>query len=156
EIAERIVPAVAEEKLATFCDVFCEQGVFTVEQARKVLEAGREHGMVPRLHADEFVDSGAAALAGELPAPSAHPLVAVSEEGIAALRESGVMAVLLPAVSFFLFQPCYAPARRLIEAGVPVALATDCNPGSSHTESLPFIVQLAIFHLRMTVEECLM
>lgn len=154
-IVREILPAVAEAGLARFCDVFCEQGVFDVEQSRRVLEAGRAHGLIPRLHADEFVDSGAASLAAEIGAASADHLVAVSEEGIAAMAEKGVMAVLLPGVSFFLMKDDYAPARRLIEAGVPVALATDCNPGSSHTESLPFILQLGVFRLRMSIEECL-
>ncbi len=155
KIVREIVPAAAEEGLAYFCDVFCERGVFDVPQSRRVLEAGREHGLLPRLHADEFVDSGAAGLAAELGAVSADHLVAVSDEGIAQMAENGVMAVLLPGVSFFLMKEDWAPARRLRDAGVPIALATDCNPGSSHTESLPFILQLAVFHLRMTVEEAL-
>ncbi len=152
-IADEIVPAAAP--LAFFCDVFCEQGVFSVADARRILQAGRAHGLRPRLHADEFVDSGAAALAAELRAVSADHLVAVSPEGIDAMAAAGVIAVLLPAVSFFLMLDRYAPARRLVAAGVPVVLATDCNPGSSHTEALPFIIQLALFQLRLTVEECL-
>ncbi len=154
-ITEEIVPAVAEEGLARFCDVFCEAGVFSVEEARRVLVAGAERSLVPRLHADEFADSGAAQLAAELGARSADHLVAVSARGIEAMAEAGVMAVLLPAVSFFLMKDGYAPARRLVEAGVAVALATDCNPGSSHTESLPFVLQLGIFRLRLAIEECL-
>ncbi len=155
EIVEKIIPAVSEAGLARFCDVFCEQGVFDVDSSRRVLQAGREHGMIPRLHADEFVDSGAAELAAELGAASADHLVAVSDAGIRAMAETGVLGVLLPGVSFFLMKDDFAPARKLIEQNVPVALATDCNPGSSHTLSLPFIVQLGIFHMRMTVEECL-
>ena len=155
EIVEKIIPAASEAGLAHFCDVFCEQGVFDVDSSRRVLQAGREHGLTPRLHADEFVDSGGAELAAELGAASADHLVAVTEAGIRAMAETGVLAVLLPGVSFFLMKDDFAPARRLIEAGVPVALATDCNPGSSHTLSLPFIVQLGIFQMRMTVEECL-
>ncbi len=154
-IAREIVPACAEARLATFCDVFCEHGVFDVEQSRRVLSAGVEHGLRPRLHADEFVDSGGASLAAELGAVSADHLVAVTPKGIEAMARAGVLAVLLPGVSFFLMKDDYAPARRLISAGVPVVLATDCNPGSSHTESLPFIVQLAVFKLRMSIEECL-
>jgi len=155
EIAREIVPAVAAAGLARFCDVFCESVVFTVEQSRRVLEAGLEHGLVPRLHADEFADSGGAALAAELGAASADHLVAVSPAGIEAMAAAAVMGVLLPGVSFFLMKEDYAPARELIAAGVPVALATDCNPGSSHTESLPFIIQLAVFRMKMTIEECL-
>ena len=155
EICHEITPAAASEGLAVFCDVFCEEGVFTVEESRRVLQAGLDHGLVARLHADEFVDSGAAGLAAELGAASADHLVAVSESGIEAMAAHGVMGVMLPGVSFFLRKEGYAPARRLIEAGVALALATDCNPGSSHTESLPFIVWLGVFKLGLTIEECL-
>ncbi len=154
-IVQEIIPACAQEELASFCDVFCERGVFDVEQSRRVLAAGQAHGLEARLHADEFVDSGGAGLAAEIGAVSADHLVAVTPEGIAAMADAGVMAVLLPGVSFFLMKDDYAPARRLVAAGVPVVLATDCNPGSSHTESLPFIVQLAVFQMRMSIEECL-
>lgn len=155
QICGEIVPAVAAQGLARFCDVFCEAGVFTAEESRRVLLAGREHGLLPRLHADEFADSGGALLAAELGALSADHLMAVSDAGIAALAGSRVTALLLPGTSFFLRKHHYAPARRLVEAGVPVALATDCNPGSSHTESLPTIAQLAVIELGLTVEETL-
>jgi imidazolonepropionase len=156
-VCEEIVPRVAEERLATFCDVFCERGVFSAAESRRVLEAGRKHGLLPRLHADEFADSGGAELAAELGAFSADHLMAVSPRGIEALAaaEGRVTALLLPGTSFFLAKRVYAPARRLIDAGVPVALATDCNPGSSYTESLPTIAQLAVFELGLTVEEAL-
>jgi imidazolonepropionase len=154
-ICEEIVPAVAARGLARFCDVFCEAGVFSADESRRVLVAGREHGLLPRLHADEFADSGGAELAAELGALSADHLMAVSDAGIAALARAGVTALLLPGTSFFLRKHHYAPARRLIDSGVPVALATDCNPGSSHTESLPTIVQLAVIELGLTVEETL-
>ncbi len=155
-IVNEIIPAVAADRgLAHFCDVFCERGVFDVDQSRRVLTAGLEHGLAARLHADEFVDSGGAALAAEIGAVSADHLVAVTPAGIAAMAEAGVTAVLLPGVSFFLMKSDYAPARRLITAGVPVVLATDCNPGSSHTESLPFIIQLAVFKMSMSIEESL-
>jgi imidazolonepropionase len=154
-ICQEIVPATAEAGLARFCDVFCEQGVFTPEESRRVLEAGVRHGLAPRLHADEFVDSGGAELAAELGALSADHLIAVSPGGIEALARSGVTAVLLPGTSFFLMKHKYAPARQLVEAGVPVALATDCNPGSSHTESMPMVVVLAVFELGLTIEESL-
>jgi imidazolonepropionase len=120
-----------------------------------VLEAGLAHGLLPRLHADEFVDSGGAELAADLRALSADHLMAVSERGIEALAGAGVTALLLPGTSFFLRKKNWAPARRLVEAGVPVALATDCNPGSSYTESVPTIAQLAVFELALTVEEVL-
>lgn len=155
QICEEIIPATAEAGLARFCDVFCEHGVFTAEESRKVLETGVRHGLAPRLHADEFVDSGGAQLAGELGALSADHLIAVSEGGIDALAGAGVTAVLLPGTSFFLMKHRYAPARRLIERGVPVALASDCNPGSSHTESMPMVFVLAVFELGLSIEESL-
>ncbi len=154
-VCSEIVPAVAERGLASFCDVFCERGVFSAAESRRVLEAGSRHGLRPRLHADEFADSGGAELAAELQALSADHLMAVSERGIEALAHSGVTALLLPGTSFFLKKPHYAPARRLVEAGVPVALATDCNPGSSPTESMPTIAQLAVLQLGLSVEETL-
>lgn len=154
-ICEEIVPATAEEGLARFCDVFCEKGVFSAEESRRVLEAGVQYGLAPRLHADEFADSGGAELAASLGALSADHLMAVSDAGVEALAGSGVTAVLLPGTSFFLMKEKYAPARRLIEAGVPVALATDCNPGSSHTESMPMVVVLAVLKLGLTIEESL-
>jgi imidazolonepropionase len=154
-ICDEIVPAVAEAGLARFSDVFCEKGVFTPQESRRVLIAARDRGMAPRLHADEFVDSGGAELAAELGALSADHLIAVSERGIEALASSGVTAVLLPGTSFFLMKHGYAPARRLLEAGVPVALATDCNPGSSNTESMPMVLVLAVFELGLSIEEAL-
>jgi imidazolonepropionase len=154
-ICEEIVPATAEQGLARFCDVFCERGVFSAEESRRVLEAGARYGLAPRLHADEFADSGGAELAAALGAFSADHLMAVSEAGIEALTRSGVTAVLLPGTSFFLMKKQYAPARKLVEAGVPVALATDCNPGSSHTESMPMVFVLAVLQLGLSIEESL-
>lgn len=154
-VCDEIVPEVASRGLARFCDVFCEAGVFSADESRRVLEAGIRHGLAPRLHADEFADSGGAELAAELGALSADHLMAVSDRGIEALAGSGVTAVLLPGTSFFLRKERYAPARRMIEAGIPVALATDCNPGSSYTESMPMIVTLAVFALGLSVEESL-
>lgn len=154
-ICEEIIPQVAESGLAQFCDVFCEQGVFSAAESRRVLICGREHGLLPRLHADEFVDSGGALLGAELDALSVDHLIAVSGPGIEALAAAGCTAVLLPGTSFFLMKHRYAPARRLIDAGVPVALATDCNPGSSHTESLPMIFVLAVYELGLSIEEAL-
>ncbi len=150
-----MMPAVAAERLARFCDVFCEEGVFTVEQSRRVLTAARAHGMEPKLHADELHPFGAAELAAELEAASADHLVCVSDDGIAALAAAGVVAVLLPGTTLSLGSSEFAPARKMIEAGVPVALATDCNPGSSMTESMQIILALASMMLRMTPEEAL-
>ncbi|HEY4562799.1 MAG TPA: imidazolonepropionase, partial [Thermoanaerobaculia bacterium] len=155
QICDEIVPATAAAGLARFCDVFCEHGVFSAAESRQILAAGVRHGLLPRLHADEFVDSGGAELAAELGAFSADHLMAVSPAGVEALARSGVIAVLLPGTSFFLMKRHYAPARRLIEVGVPVALATDCNPGSSHTESMPMVVLLAVLQLGLTIEEAL-
>jgi imidazolonepropionase len=154
-VCEEIVPAAAAADLARFCDVFCETGVFDAAESRRVLAAGLQAGLLPRLHADEFADSGGAELAAELGAFSADHLMAVSPAGIEALAGSGVTAVLLPGTSFFLMKERYAPARALLAAGVPVALATDCNPGSSHTESMPMVIWLAVLKLGLTIEESL-
>ncbi len=154
-ICEEIVPATAEAGLARFCDVFCEEGVFTPDETRRVLTAGRDHGLAPRLHADEFVDSRGAEIAAELGALSADHLIAISDAGVAAMADAGVTAVLLPGTSFFLMKHRYAPARRLVEAGIPVALATDCNPGSSHTESVPAVFVLAVYEMGLSIEEAL-
>jgi imidazolonepropionase len=152
-IIGEILPAVAEEKLASFCDAFVERGVFTREQGERVLRAGAWLGMIPRLHADEMSDTDGAALAAQLGAASADHLMHVSDGGIAALASSGTVANLLPATSFFLMSDRYAPARQLIDAGALVSLSTDCNPGSSMTESMQTAIQLATLRMRMTVEE---
>ena len=156
QIVDEILPVVAREKLAIFCDAFVERGVFTAEQGERVLRAASKLGMTPRLHADEFSDSGGAALAVRLGAASADHLMHVSDDGIRALAAaSETVANLLPATSFFLMSDRYAPARRLIDAGAIVALSTDCNPGSSMTESMPMVMQLATLQMKMTVEEAL-
>lgn len=154
-ILGEILPAVADAKLAVFNDAFVEQGVFTREQGEAVLRAGAALGLTPRLHADELSDTDGAALAAELGAASADHLMYVSERGIEALAKSGTVANLLPATSFFLMSPRYAPARSLIEKGAIVSLSTDCNPGSSMTESMQTAVQLATLQMKMTVEESL-
>ncbi|HEX8254209.1 MAG TPA: imidazolonepropionase [Thermoanaerobaculia bacterium] len=154
-IVDEILPAVANEKLAVFCDAFVERGVFTREQGEKVLRASSTHGMIPRLHADELSDTRGASLAAELGAASADHLMYISDDGIAALAASDTAANLLPATSFFLMSPQYAPARKLIEKGAIVSLSTDCNPGSSMTESMQTVMQLATLQMKMTVEESL-
>ena len=154
-VCQEIIPAASEAGLARFCDVFCEEGVFSAEESHRVLTAGAQNGLAPRLHADEFVDSGGAQLAAELNALSADHLTAVSPAGVEAMAAVGVTAVLLPGTSFFLMKHKYAPARRLLEAGVPIALATDCNPGSSFTESVPMIFVLAVYELGLSIEEAL-
>lgn len=154
-ILGEILPAVAEEKLAVFCDAFVERGVFTREQGESVLRAGAELGMIPRLHADELSDTDGASLAAEVGAASADHLMQVSERGIDALAQSDTVANLLPATSFFLMSERYAPARQLIEKGAIVSLSTDCNPGTSMTESMQIVMQLATLRMKMTVEESL-
>jgi imidazolonepropionase len=154
-IIAEILPAVAQEKLAVFCDAFVERGVFTREQGEDVLRAAVELGMIPRLHADEFSDGHGASLAAALGCASADHLMHISGDGIAALAASDTVANLLPATSFFLMSDRYAPARKLIEAGAIVSLSTDCNPGSSMTESMQTVMQLATLQMKMTVEESL-
>jgi imidazolonepropionase len=153
-VIQEMIPAVAREGLAEFCDVFCEAEVFTVEQSRKILEAGIDWGLKPKIHADELVSCGGAELAAELGAVSADHLLHASKDGVRQLAERGVIAVLLPGTAFFLMAPP-ADARAMIHAGVPVALSTDRNPGSSPTESLPFIMNLACLTMRMTPAEVL-
>ncbi len=146
-VCEEMIPAVAAEGLAKCCDVFCEPGVFTVAESRQVLSAARQHGLGVKLHADELEGSGGAELAAELGALSADHLAAVSEQGIAALAASSTVGVLLPATMIFLGKRSQAPARRLIEAGAAVALATDFNPGTSPTMSLPLVMALGVSQL---------
>lgn len=148
-IVEEMIPAVAEAGLAVFCDVFMEPGVFERAQTQRILEAGIAHGMLPKLHADEFADSGAAELAVELGAASADHLGAVSAAGIAALARSNTVATLLPATLFFLGKTSFAPARALIDAGATVALATDFNPGSAPSPSLPLAMTMACSLMRL-------
>ncbi len=152
-VARVMIPAVAEAGLAVFCDVFMEPGVFTPTETRRILEAAAEHGLVPRIHADEFESSGGAELAAEYDAASADHLGAVSEEGITALAGSETVATLLPGTLFFLGKDGYPPARKLIDRGVAVALATDFNPGSSPTVNLQIVMSLACSRLGMSPAE---
>jgi imidazolonepropionase len=154
-IIDDMLPAVAAENLAVFCDAFVERGVFTRDQGELVLRAGAALGMVPRLHADELSDTDGAALAASLGCASADHLMQISDTGIAALAASDTVANLLPATSFFLMSDRYAPARALIEQGAIVSLSTDCNPGTSMTESMQTVMQLATLQMKMTVEESL-
>jgi imidazolonepropionase len=140
--------------LARFCDVFCEEGVFSVPQSRTILQRARELGMRLKIHADEVHDLGGAVLAGEIGATSAEHLLAASDEGIDALARGGVVAVLLPATAYSLKKP-FARARTMIEKSVPAALATDLNPGSCFCESMPFVVSLAVMAMNLTPQEAL-
>lgn len=148
-----IIPYISKNDFAQFIDCFCEEGVFTVEESREILKAGLENGLKVKLHADEIKPIGGAELAAELMAVSAEHLVGASEEGMKALAKSGTVAVLLPATSFYLMLNKFANARKMIEHGVVVALATDCNPGTSPTESLQAIMTFACFGMRLMPEE---
>jgi imidazolonepropionase len=147
------IPAVATAGLAAFCDVFCDRGAFTVRQARRILLAARACGLVPRIHAEQFARTGAAQLALEVEAASADHLDRVSRGDIRTLAASNVVCTLLPGCSFHLAEPHYPPARQLIDAGAIVALATDFNPGTSPTLSMPMILSLACAELQMTPAE---
>jgi imidazolonepropionase len=140
--------------LARFCDVFCEKGVFTMMQSRRILEAGKQYGLISKIHADEIVDTGGAALAAEVGAISADHLLMSSTEGLRAMAKKGVVGVLLPGTPFCLMMQRYAPARKIIDSGVPVALATDLNP-NCWTENMQFMIQLACVSMRMTPAEAI-
>jgi imidazolonepropionase len=154
EITGKMIPYIGKKHLAAFCDVFCEQGYFDSADCRKILSSGASHGMLVKIHADELTPSGGAELAAELRAVSADHLENASDEGIKALGEAGVVATLLPGVSFFLNHR-YAPARKMIDAGVPVALATDFNPGSCMSYSMPIMMTIACTQMRMSPEEAI-
>lgn len=152
-LTKEMIPKVAQERLAKFCDVFCEEKAFTVEESRKILETGKQYGLKPKIHADQLSPGGGAELAAEVDAFSADHLEYVSQEGIKKMAEKGVTAVLLPGASFFLSMKKYPPARDMIEQGVPVSLATDLNPGSSMTESLPLMMTMGCTMFKMTPKE---
>ncbi|HEY2064957.1 MAG TPA: imidazolonepropionase [Gemmatimonadaceae bacterium] len=154
-LVHEMLPVVARERLAAFADVFCEPGVFTVDESRAILSAAREAGLGIKLHADELVAGGGAELAAELGAVSADHLAAVSQAGVAALASAGTVATLLPGTMMFLGKRDQAPARALIEAGVPVALATDFNPGTSPTTNFPLVLTLGVSQLRLSAAEVL-
>lgn len=154
-LIEKMIPEVKRRNLAEFIDVFVEQGVFSIDQGREILRAGEKFGLIPKIHADEIVPLGGAQLAAELNCISAEHLIATDDEGIKALAQAGVIAVLLPATSFNLQVEHFARGRAMIEAGVPVALATDYNPGSSPTENLQLVMTLACLVMKLTPEEVL-
>ncbi|MEW6365274.1 MAG: imidazolonepropionase [Acidobacteriota bacterium] len=154
-ICEEILPEVRRQGLADFFDVFVEEGVYTRAQATLLCTRAKDLGFQLKIHADELSDTGGAGLAAELGAISAEHLLYASKAGIREMAAAHVVAVLLPGVPFFLMMDRHAPARAMIEAGVAVALATDLNPGSSYTESMPAIMQLACFRMKLKVEEAL-
>lgn len=153
-LCEEMIPRAAAEGLARFCDVFCEEGVFTVEEARRILLAGKAHGLLPKLHADEIHPIGGSQLAGELGAVSAEHLIVCPEEGMERMARGGVIACLLPCTSLYL-GASFAPARRLVEKGVAVAIATDFNPGSCPCLNLQLAMSLGCLYYRLTPEEVL-
>ena len=154
-LINKMIPQVASEKLAEYCDVFCEEGVYTPEETRQILEAARNHGYQLKFHADEFVSTGGAELAVNLKALSADHLMAISDAGIQALAGSDTVATLLPGTTFFLGSNTWAPARKMLDAGVTIALATDFNPGSNMSLSMPFVMTLAVIYLHLTPLEAL-
>jgi imidazolonepropionase len=154
-LTRKLIPEVAQEKLAEFCDVFCDRGAFTQVQAEEILEAGKRHGLAPRLHAEQLTRTGATQLAVKVGAASCDHLEQVSSSDIAALAKSETVATLLPGCDFHLGLAKYAPARKLVDAGAIVALATDYNPGTSPTMSMPMILSLACTQLRMTPAEAI-
>jgi imidazolonepropionase len=154
-LIEEILPRVKEERLASFADVFCEPGVFSLEETRSILDASQNAGLGIKLHADELEPGGGAELAAKLGAVSADHLAAISEAGIRALAAAGTVATLLPGTMLFLGRTKQAPARALIDAGAAVALATDFNPGTSPTVNFPLILTLGVSQLRMSASEAL-
>lgn len=152
-VIDRMIPAVAAEGLASWCDVFCETGVFTPGESRRILEAGKARGLQPRIHADELGASGGSQVAAAVGARSADHLIFVPDEGIRALADARVVATLLPNAAFYLKLGRFAPARALIDAGVAVAIATDVNPGGGFSPSMPFAMTLACFGMGLTFEE---
>ncbi|MFB7639295.1 imidazolonepropionase [Peribacillus butanolivorans] len=153
-LINEMLPIVAKEKLAEFNDVFCEKGVFTPEQSERILEAGKNYGLIPKIHADEIESYGGAELSAKIGAISAEHLLKASEEGIQDMAKSGTIACLLPATALYLREEA-AAGRRMIDEGVAVAISTDCNPGSSPTTSMPLVMNLACISMRLTPAEAL-
>ncbi len=154
-VIREMIPRVEAERLAEWCDVFCETGVFTAEESAAILRAGLRAGLQPRIHADELGASGGSRVAAQVGARSADHLIFVNEEGADLMARAGVCATLLPAAAFYLKIGRFAPARMLIERGVPVALATDVNPGGGFSPSMPFAMTVACFAMQLTLEEAL-
>ncbi len=153
-IISDMIPKIAKEGLATFCDVFCEKGIFTIKQTRKILKAAMRYGLKPQIHIDEIVDTNGALLASDLRAIQAGHLLKSNDEGLKAMAEAEVIATLLPATPFCLMLNQYAPAKKMIEYGIPIALATDLNP-NCWTESMQMIIALACYHMKLSPAEAL-
>jgi len=154
-VIHKMLPRVVEEQLAENCDVFCERGYFDITESEKILRAAQEQGLRLRMHVDQLTNSGGAFLAARLRAATADHLEQVNTDEIAALAEAGVQPVLLPGSVYSLGKTRYPPAREMIEAGLAVVLATDFNPGSSPTPSIPMVLSLAATQMKMTPAECL-
>ena len=154
-VIKEMIPAVVKDGLAEFSDIFCEEGVFDIEESRAIQAAAAKAGLRLKFHADELKDTGGAELAASMGAVSADHLVYISDKGIDAMAKSGTVAVLLPGTTFSLGGKMYAPARKMIEKGMVVALSTDCNPGSSYTESISIIVSLAALQMKLTAAEAI-
>ncbi|MDH4036790.1 MAG: imidazolonepropionase [Candidatus Krumholzibacteria bacterium] len=154
-VVDEMIPAVAAANLAEFNDVFCETGVFTLEETERILRSGQRAGLKARLHADELTDMGAAELAAAIGAVSADHLKKISERGISRMVSAGVFGVLLPGTSFGLPSLSFAPARRMVEAGMRLAIASDFNPGSSTSESMPMMTSIACSHMRLSPAEAI-
>ena len=149
-VCDRMIPAVAKRHLARFCDVFVDEGAFTLEEGRRVLEAARGQGLGLKIHAEEFAWTGASSMAARLGAVSADHLMRIRDADIRAMARAGTVAVCLPVTTLFVGEKAYAPARRMIRAGVRVAIATDLNPGSSHAYSMALAMTLACLGLRLS------
>ena len=154
-VLNETIPVAAQQGLAKFCDVFCEEGVFSIEESRRVLLKGKEHGLIPKIHADQLSNTGGAELAAEVGAASAEHLDYISDEGIEKMKKAGVVFTLLPGAVIFLGLNRYPPARRILEKGGTLALATDFNPGSSATQNLPLMTTLACVFCKLTVRQAL-
>ncbi len=152
-VCNEMIPQVKEEKLAKFCDVFCEKNVFEIEESRKILEAGKKYGLVPKLHADELNPLGGAELSAEVGAISADHLLKVSSKGIDEMKKAGVIPVILPGTAFFLGKKDYAPVKEMLDKQLAVAIATDYNPGSCHTQNMQMMLTLAVTYLHMKPEQ---
>ncbi len=153
-LCRRLLPYIANHKMAKFCDAFCEQGYFSVEQSRKILETAKSLGFEIKIHADQLSQIGASKLAAEMDAVSADHLEQIDDAGISALKQSGTIATVLPGVSFFL--NCgYAPARKIIDSGIPMAIASNFNPGSCMSYSMPLMMTIACTQMSVTPEEAI-
>ena len=154
-VCEEMIPKVAEKELAEYCDVFCEEGVFSVEESRKIFQVAKENGLKIRFHAEEFVANGGAQLAAEVGAHSADHLMAIEDSGIEALKNGKVVPIALPGTTFFLGKDSFAPVQKMLKADLPVALATDFNPGSSFTQNLQLMMTIGCVQFGFSAEQAL-